>query len=210
MRYSLFPYKHKPLLFIRDYVPLTAQRLWSRKCLTRLHIALNFICKKKKKMFFKVWLLTDCMPSCFNTHNSTTHLAVSFHSISCPSTASSSSSSVKSWGGGGPSSSSPRMNRILSAGETAVGRKENLVTEKSILPDFIRYRRGKTHTPSGGRTCPEHIHFYLFVFKGVARLWPLDSSCLLPVFYVLYVRGLCNERRGLYSPFNASWKVVQK
>lgn len=48
------------------------------------------------------------------------HLAVSFHSISCPSTASSSSSSVKSWGGAGLSSSSPKMNRMRSAaGETA-------------------------------------------------------------------------------------------
>lgn len=48
------------------------------------------------------------------------HLAVSFHSISCPSTDSSSSSSVKSWGGAGLSSSSPKMNRMRSAaGETA-------------------------------------------------------------------------------------------
>lgn len=51
-------------------------------------------------------------------HMTPANLAVSFHSISCPSTASSSSSSVKSWGGGGPSSSSPRINLILSAGET--------------------------------------------------------------------------------------------
>jgi len=49
-----------------------------------------------------------------------THLAVSFHSISCPSTARSSSSSVKSCGGAGLSSSSPRMKRTRSAaGETA-------------------------------------------------------------------------------------------
>lgn len=53
------------------------------------------------------------------------YLAVSFHSISCPSTASSSSSSVKSWGGGGPSSSSPKMKRILSAGETTERERRN-------------------------------------------------------------------------------------
>ena len=47
------------------------------------------------------------------------YLAVSFHSISWPSTDRSSSNSVKSCGGAGPSSSSPRMKRILSAaGET--------------------------------------------------------------------------------------------
>lgn len=49
----------------------------------------------------------------------TLYLAVSFHSISWPSTARSSSSSVKSCGGGGPLSSSPKIKRILSAaGET--------------------------------------------------------------------------------------------
>ena len=61
-----------------------------------------------------------------------THLAVSFHSISCPFTDSSSSSSVKSWGGGGPSSSSPRINRIRSAGETA--RRKRHVRIQQISP----------------------------------------------------------------------------
>lgn len=56
----------------------------------------------------------------FQGEGKPTHLAVSFHSISCPSTARSSSSSVKSCGGAGLSSSSPRMKRMRSAaGETA-------------------------------------------------------------------------------------------
>lgn len=59
-------------------------------------------------------------PAIFRSRVWGPYLAVSFHSISCPSTDRSSSNSVKSCGGAGPSSSSPRMKRILSAaGETA-------------------------------------------------------------------------------------------
>lgn len=89
LQHRLFPFTHLCDCSRVDCVALAAQKMGCRTTWRKL---------SKKK--------------------SVSNLAVSFHSISCPSTDSSSSSSVKSCGGGGPSSSSPSINLILSAVET--------------------------------------------------------------------------------------------
>lgn len=174
---NLFPYtiiKHVGIVF---HVQDCEAGSFSRLC------PLLFMWKSSEELG---WGADACQPS--EICSRATHLAVSFHSSSCPSTYRSSSSSVKSCGGGGPSSSSPRMNRILSAGETTQGKVARLRLSKwnetylRCLPNkawieecrhtHVECVKKKLFEKSGFPNCCDQGQFYLKLAKQKQHICP--------------------------------------